>query len=88
MTGSHLQVRLAPVKCRECIVWENETKGGQKYLTAQMNGEQYVFEDSIDEQPGQLHPQPGGTGAGRYRLAELRSDAAGKKMPERAGPRR
>jgi hypothetical protein len=27
-------------------VWENETKGGQKYLTVQMNGERYSVWDS------------------------------------------
>jgi hypothetical protein len=37
MTGSHLQVRLAPVKCRECLVWESETRDGPKDLTVQMN---------------------------------------------------
>ena len=35
-------------------VWENETKGGQKYLTVQMNGERYSgwnskYFDSIQE---------------------------------------
>jgi hypothetical protein len=37
--------------------------------------ERYGFEDGMDEQPGQLHPQPGGTGGGGYRLAELGSNA-------------
>ncbi len=39
------------MKCRERIVWENKTKGRQKYLTLQVNAEQYVFEDGMDDQP-------------------------------------